>query len=100
MPTWKCEIPPAQGGGGQHLEVLRNFVDAILDGTPLIAPAAEGIHSVSMANAMILSAWTGETISLPLDGARYEAELQAHIEASEKVKSVRAAEVANLAGTY
>ena len=100
MPTWKCEIPPAQGGGGQHLEVLRNFVDAILDGTPLIAPAAEGIHSVSMANAMILSAWTGETISLPLDGARYEAELRAHVEASEKVKSVHAAEVANLAGTY
>jgi predicted dehydrogenase len=100
MPTWKCEIPPAQGGGGQHLEVLRNFVDAILDGTPLIAPAAEGIHSVSMANAMILSAWTGETISLPLDGARYEAELRAHIEASDKVKSVREAEVANLTGTY
>jgi len=100
MPTWKCEIPPAQGGGGQHLEVLRNFVDAILDGAPLIAPAAEGIRSVSLANAMILSGWTGETISLPLDGARYEEALRARIAESTRVKEVRAAEVANLAGTY
>jgi hypothetical protein len=49
---------------------------------------------------MILSGWTGETISLPLDGARYEEALRARIAESTRVKEVRAAEVANLAGTY
>jgi predicted dehydrogenase len=63
---------PAKDHGGQHVAILQNFVAAILDGAPLIAPAAEGIHSLELANAMLLSAWTGETVSLPLDGQRYE----------------------------
>src|SRR5206468_3014130 len=43
------------GHGGQHVEVLQNFIDAILNGQPLIAPAADGIHSVELANAMLYS---------------------------------------------
>jgi len=39
--------------GGQHVEVLQNFVDAILDGKPLIASAPEGVHSVELANAIL-----------------------------------------------
>ena len=73
--VWTCEVPPARGGGGQHNEILRNFTDAILDGVPLIAPAEEGIRSVELANAMLLSSMTGETIELPMDAARYEAHL-------------------------
>ncbi|MEJ5169485.1 MAG: Gfo/Idh/MocA family oxidoreductase [Fimbriimonadales bacterium] len=93
VPTWRCEIPVG-GYGGQHLEVLQNFVDAILDGVELIAPAEEGIHSVEMANAMLLSAWTGRAIDLPLDGALYEAELKQRIATSTFVKeSVREAVV-------
>lgn len=64
-------VVPAEGHGGQHLEVLQNFVAAILDGTPLIAPAAEGLHSVELANAILLSAWTGQSVTLPIDGAHY-----------------------------
>jgi len=100
MPTWKCEIPPARGGGGQHLEILRTFVDAILDGKPLIAPAQEGIRSVELANAMILSGWTGETIDLPLDAVRYESALHQHI-ADSKVKSSTASEtVADMSSSF
>jgi predicted dehydrogenase len=77
------DVPvPACGTGGQHTEVLQNFVDAILDGVPLIAPGAEGIHSVELANAILLSAWTGKTVTLPLDGAVYEKALQAKIASS------------------
>ena len=55
--TSEMEIPIA-GHGGQHNEVLQNFVDAILFGKRLIAPAEEGIHSVELANAMLFSSAT------------------------------------------
>lgn len=83
--TWTCDIP-VNGYGGQHVAVLQNFIDAILDGTPLVAPAPEGIHSVELANAMLLSAWTGEAVDVPLDPARYEAILKEKI-ASSRLKT-------------
>jgi predicted dehydrogenase len=69
--TWKVEIP-VSGPGGGHVEILQNFVAAILDGAPLIAPAHEGVHSVEIANAALLSTWLGRTIDLPMDSAAYE----------------------------
>ncbi len=61
----------ADGHGGQHNEILANFTAAILDGAPLISPAVEGSRSVELANAMLLSAWTDETIDLPMNATRY-----------------------------
>lgn len=78
----------AEGTGGQHALVLQNFIDAIQGGTALIAPAEEGIHSVELANSMLYSALLGETVTLPLDGAAYEAKLQQLIEESTFVKKV------------
>jgi predicted dehydrogenase len=83
--VWQVQIP-VQGHGGQHNAVLQNFVDAILDGAPLIAPAAEGIHSVELANAMLYSSAAGETVELPLDGAAYERRLQEWIGGSVREK--------------
>jgi hypothetical protein len=48
-----------------------------------VARAEEGLHSVAMANAMILSSLKNETISLPLDGNRYEEALNELIENSD-----------------
>jgi len=90
--TWTCEIPESNHGG-QHTEILQNFVDAILDGVPLIAPAPEGIHSVELANAMLYSAWTDTTVNVPLDSAAYEAALQQRIATSRLDKKVVEAEV-------
>ncbi len=73
--TWKVEVP-VTAGGGDHNTITRNFVAAILDGTPLIAPAAEGIRSVELANAMIMSSVTERTVRLPLDGAEYQRQLE------------------------
>jgi len=73
---------PLSGHGAQHLGILNNFADAILDGAPLIAPAEEGIHSVELANAMLYSTFTGKTVELPLDGAAYERHLKERIAAS------------------
>ena len=51
---------------------MKNFVEAILDGAPLIAPAEEGIRSLELANAMIYSSFTGGTVELPLNAGTYE----------------------------
>ncbi len=75
--------------GGQHNEVLQNFVDAILDGKTLVAPAAEGLRSVELGNAMLLSTWLDKTVELPFDAMRYERRLQQRIKGSRfKKKTV------------
>lgn len=68
-----------EGDGGNYRAMLQNFVDAILDGVPLIAPAPEGLHSLELANAILHSSLHGETVELPLDAAAYDRTLQSLI---------------------
>ena len=75
-------VTPFRDHGGQHVEVLQNFVDAILDGKPLDAPASEGIHSVELANAILFSSARNQTVDLPLDAAAYEKHLKEKFPAS------------------
>jgi predicted dehydrogenase len=65
--------------GVQHAGMLENFAANILDGTPLIAPGAEGINSVRLANAIHLSSWTGREVPFELDDDEYLAELNKRI---------------------
>lgn len=85
--TWEINIP-AHGHGDQHLGIIKNFVEAILDGTELIAPAVEGIHSVELANAILYSSFIGQTIEMPLDSTAYEVHLKKLIEESTFEKKV------------
>jgi len=51
-----------------HPGIFRNFTDKILGTTPiLIAPGEDGIHGLTLSNAMHLSGWLGKTVELPLD---------------------------------
>jgi predicted dehydrogenase len=88
-PVWNIQIPVA-GKGGQHVEMIQNFVDAVLDGTPLIAPAEEGIHSVEVGNAMLFSGLTGKPVDMPLDGAAFERHLRRLVKGSRFRKQVKA----------
>jgi predicted dehydrogenase len=75
-PAWDVRIPIAPASTApKHVTVLQNFIEAILRGTPLIARAEEGIRSVELANAFLLSSMTDRTVELPMDGAEYEAHL-------------------------
>jgi predicted dehydrogenase len=97
---WQVSIP-ANDNGGQHCEILQNFVNAILDGTPLIAPAEEGIHSVMLANAMLYSALTDRTVTLPLDAAAYAKKLQELIAGSNFTKAAAPkGPAADLSGSF
>lgn len=79
--TWQIHIP-SSGSGPQHQGILQNFANAILKGEALMAPAAEGIHSVELANAMLYSSFQDRTVSFPLDGKAYAAMLKEKIETS------------------
>lgn len=72
-------IEDTGGWGSQHLTVLENFAANILNGTPLIAPGADGINGVALANAILLSSWLGREVELPVDEDLYLAELNKRI---------------------
>lgn len=58
-----------------HIGMMNNFFSAILNGTPLFVPGEEGIKSLMVANAMYLSGWLNETVSLPIDEDLFLSEL-------------------------
>ena len=84
-PVWNIDIP-VKSGGGQHAAVMSNFVDAILDGAPLLADAREGLHSVELGNAMLYSSFLGKPVELPMDGKAYERLLKKKTRESKFVK--------------
>lgn len=65
------EIVETDGDNPQHIGVMNAFVKHIKEGTPLVAEGREGINGLMISNAMYLSAWTGETVSLPIDEAKF-----------------------------
>ena len=66
----------------QHALVLSNFAAAILHGEPLIAPAAQGLNSLALANGMLLSTWEQRDVELPLDSGHYQAALEERLASS------------------
>lgn len=99
LEVWDCELP-VQGWGGQHQEIVQNFVDAIERGEPLVAPAEEGIRSVELANSMLYSTFTNSTVNLPLDENAYEAVLKQKIAESNVQKTVRDQAPVDLANSF
>lgn len=89
--VWETSIPG--GNGPEHRGILVNFTEAILDGTPLLAPGTDGLNGVVLANAMLLSAWTDDWVDLPLDDEAYAQMLKEKAESSTFVKRQRKAEV-------
>ena len=70
-PVWDISIPVPTHRGEQHVGILKNFTNAILHGEKLLSPAAEGIHSVELANAILLSSIEDTTVELPLSAPRF-----------------------------
>ncbi|GEM00947.1 Predicted dehydrogenase [Halolactibacillus halophilus] len=71
--------------GEQHSGVLENFARHILHGEELLAPGAEGINGVRLANAIHLSTWIGEEVSIKdFDDDLYLSELNKRIKEEGK----------------
>lgn len=97
--VWNVEIPFTDAPH-PHATLLQNFVAAILDGTPLIAPGRDGLGSVELANAIVFSSLRGETLELPLSGAAWERELQQLITDSQFSKQTRTVGAEDFAASF
>jgi|UniRef100_A0A7C4KJD4 predicted dehydrogenase len=73
--AWEINIPYHHHGEGGHRFILENFAKAILFGEPLIARGEEGLNSLTLSNAMMLSSWLKKPVELPFDEDEYEARL-------------------------
>ncbi|MDP5276450.1 Gfo/Idh/MocA family protein [Chengkuizengella axinellae] len=72
---WKCEIP-VKGQNPGHAGITQDWINAILNGTPLLAPGEEGIKGLTLSNAMLLSTWTDNWVDLPINEDLFYDQLQ------------------------
>lgn len=84
---WKCEVP-IKGVETGHVGIISNWVEAILKGSPLLAPGVEGINGLELSNAMYLSAWTDNWVNLPVNEDLFYEKLQEKIKSSTFRKAV------------
>lgn len=98
---WRCEVP-VQGSGEQHQGICKNFVAAILKGAPLLAPGQEGIKSLELSNAMLLSTWIDSWVELPIDEDLFYKKLQEKIEESSQRRKAkgRPGDALDVKGTF
>ena len=84
---WECVVPAKTDGGEQHVGIFKDFANAVLKGTGLLAPGEEGINGLTISNAIHLSGWTGEIIDVKnFPHERFYELLQEKIKTSTVVK--------------
>ena len=98
-PNSTTEEVPTDGMHEGHNGVLKAFAGKILRGTPLIAEGKEGIHGLTLSNAMHLSSWLDKTVAMPLDEELFLSELNKR-RAQSKAKAKGEGKVFDTAGTY
>ena len=98
--VWKCEIP-TDGKNLQHVGILNNFADAILNDTPLLAPGEEGIKGLTISNAIHLSAWTDDWVDLDsIDEDKFYDMLNEKIKNSTFKKKASGDKILDVRGTH
>ena len=98
-PPCKKMTVETEGENLQHVGVLNAFAAAILRDEPLVADGREGIFGLTLSNAMHMSSWTGETITLPLDEEKYRDLLFEHVKTSRRKEGIEAV-FSSTEGTY
>ncbi|MBU3113280.1 Gfo/Idh/MocA family protein [Clostridium lacusfryxellense] len=86
---WYTEIPVNENEPQGHSVVTSKFVDVILNTAgEFVAHGNEGIKSVTLANGIMLSSFTGKIVDVPFNGDEYENKLKELIKTSKFVKVV------------
>ncbi|MBS4201968.1 Gfo/Idh/MocA family oxidoreductase [Bacillus sp. FJAT-49732] len=96
---WNIDIP-IHGKTTEHIGIMNNWVDAILNGAELLAPGEEGIKSLAISNAVYLSSWTDDWVEMPIDEDLYYEKLQEKIEQSTFKKAAAKDITLNVGGTH
>jgi predicted dehydrogenase len=95
------EIKLPKESGGKHREVTETFARAIRGEESLVARATEGLGSVMLANAVLMSHFRNQRVELPVDGEAYELLLHELIKSSTFEKPEPASSSAeNLKGSF
>lgn len=97
---WVCQVPFTHHGQPGHRLIIENFANAVLHGEPLIAPAVEGIHSLRLGNAIMLSSLLKRTVEMPLDEDVYETMLMGLIKNSRYRKATRAEGIVDMSKSF
>jgi predicted dehydrogenase len=71
-PPGAATLIQTDGKKPDHPLVMQNFIDAILHGTPLLAAGEEGLASLELANAMLMSGLLHQTVPVPTDREAYD----------------------------
>jgi predicted dehydrogenase len=90
--NWAIDVPYKPYSEQGHRLVLENFADAIQRDAPLIAPAVEGIRSLALGNAIMLSSFLGHPVELPFDDDLYAERIAELARTSRYRKVVRSVE--------
>ena len=98
MPAHEVEVE-TDGKNEQHVGVINAWGGAILRGTPLVAHGSEGIHGLTLSNAMHLSAFLGKKVELPLDEDLFYEELMKRVATSRRKADTQAV-FADTSSTY
>ena len=82
---WKCEVPIGPRGE-DHVGITKDWLRAIRTGSKLLAPGKDGIRSLELSNAMLLSSWTNDWVDIPVDEELFYQHLQEQVKASSARK--------------
>ena len=96
---WICEIP-VQGQTDLSSNVLRNFVAAIRGEEPLAVDGSDGVKSLALANAMLLSTWSDSWVPFPFDETEFKRLLDSKAKAMKPGKSSSSRRILDLAKSF
>ena len=99
-PAYRTVEMVTLGRNDQHVGILNNFANAILGLEPLFVKGEEGINSVQMMNAMLLSTWLNRAVELPIDDDLYLEQLNRRIAESTVTVKESADVVLDISGSY
>lgn len=99
--NWVMDIPYSDRQPTGHKPVMEKFINSIVTGKEdLTAHATEGLNSVMLANAIMHSSFTQQTVTLPMNGDVFEAKLKELIKTSKYVKTVVEDKNVNMEDSY
>lgn len=87
-PEYRLEEINVAGVNEEHVGVMKAFVGKILGDNELVAGGEEGINGLMISNAMHLSSWLKQPLTLPIDEELFYSELKNRRATSRKKEGV------------
>ena len=103
VPHFMEEVSFESSDESGHANVIHNFANAILNSESsesLIAPAVEGVRSLMLGNAIMLSSFLGRPVSVPIDEDEYETRLMELVRTSKFQKETGTNKILDIGDSF